>query len=127
MFDSSTNVRTRRGTRHLLAYGAAVLAVAWIASGTAADPGPPRAGASAAPHPDYDCTKGGFCGSDGWEYGSYAKDTKESSGCGVGEDGVDKWDLSASHAPILPSFARPYCAFFYGFGACAVPTVVCEN
>jgi hypothetical protein len=98
------------------------LAVGAIASVAAADPGKP-----AGPRPDYDCSRGGFCGSEGWEYGSYAEDTKESSGCGVGADGVDKWDLSASHTPILPPFARPYCAFFYGFGACAVRTVVCEN
>jgi len=126
-----------------LARGAIVVVLALIAARTGAAPTPreasappgdgtTRAGPIAAPRasgprPDYDCSKGGFCGTEGWAYGSYAADTKESTGCGVGEDGVDRWALSASHSPTLPEFARPYCAFFYGFKACSVPTVVCEN
>lgn len=99
-------------------------------------PGTPAAapaGTAAAAHkgspsrPDYDCSKGGFCGTEGWDYGSYANDTKESTGCGPGPDGVDTWDLSASHAPTLPDFAKPYCAFLYGFATCSLPTVICEN
>jgi hypothetical protein len=77
--------------------------------------------------PDYDCTKGGFCGSDGWAYGSYASDTKESTGCEPRPDGTDDWDRFAAQTPVLPEFARSRCAFFYGFGNCWVPRVVCEN
>lgn len=108
------------------------------ATGAHAEPGAPvpsatRAAGTPGTHlgspsrPDYDCSKGGFCGTEGWDYGSYAGDTKESTGCGPGPDGVDLWDLSASHSPTLPDFARPYCAFLYGFASCSLPTVICEN
>lgn len=121
-----------------LARGAMVVALALIAAasdaGTAAppgdrraDPGRVEASGSASPRPGYDCFKGGFCGIEGWAYGSYAADTKESTGCGVDKDGVDIWEVTAAQPPTLPDFARPYCAFFYGFAACSLPTVVCEN
>lgn len=93
----------------------------------ASDPGKTDGAHAAKPRPGYDCFKGGFCGIEGWNYGSYAGDTKESTGCGPDEKGVDIWDKTASHPPTLPDFARPYCAFFYGFAACSLPTVVCEN
>lgn len=123
----------------LLAWGTAVaLTVGGAGRVGAGEPPPPvgaglPAAAASAPNrgspsrPEYDCSKGGFCGTEGWEYGSYATDTKESTGCGPGPDGVDLWDLSASHSPTLPDFAKPYCAFFYGFKTCSLPTVICEN
>lgn len=130
---------SRRAIGRRPAWGAALalLALAVARADAETAPSPAAAGlpsvAAAAPHhgspsrPDYDCSKGGFCGTEGWEYGSYAKDTKESTGCGPGPDGVDLWDLSAAHSPTLPDFAKPYCAFFYGFATCSLPTVICEN
>jgi hypothetical protein len=112
-----------------------MLGLAGAAFSTASSPGTARAETSptdgsrlaSEKRPDYDCWKGGFCGSEGWAYGAYAQDTKESTGCGRGKDGVDWWDYAAVRAITLPDFARPYCAFFYGFQLCSVQTVVCEN
>lgn len=129
----------RRPLVTILLRGAAIALVALAAARAGAEPTPAAdaiglpAAAPGAPHhgspsrPDYDCSRGGFCGSEGWEYGSYATDTKESMGCGPDSAGVDLWDLSSMHAPTLPAFARQYCTFFYGFASCWVPTVICEN
>ena len=105
----------------LLAWGTAVaLTVGGAGRVGAGEPPPPvgaglPAAAASAPNrgspsrPEYDCSKGGFCGTEGWEYGSYATDTKDPNGGGPGPDGVDLWDLSASHSPPLPDFAKHYC------------------
>ena len=104
------------------------------AGGAAADPNPDCAagvgaagGCSLATQAGYTCYLGGFCGSEGWGYGDYAEDTRESSGCGVGAQNIAAWETGVSHVPPLPSFALAHCTFFYGFRACSLPTVVCLN
>lgn len=125
---------SRRG--RAIARGAAALLVAVGVSAGGLGPTPaadaPTASGEEAPpparpRPGYLCHRGGFCGSQGWAYGNYENDTKESTGCGVEEEDSAQWDLGVSQTPILPEFTRANCSFFYGILSCSIPTVVCLN
>lgn len=89
--------------------------------------GGPAEGCSLATQAVYNCYIGGFCGSEGWGYGDYAEDTRESSGCGMGSEKSAAWETGVSQVPPLPPFALSHCTFFYGFRACSLPTVICLN
>ena len=117
-----------RPTGHRFRVGLVAALVCWLVGGSiearAAEPGDAT---SAATQSRYNCYIGGFCGSEGWGYGIYADDTKESTGCDEPEEAAALWDQGVLHVPPLPDFALPRCTFFYDFRSCSLPTVICLN
>ena len=74
------------------------------------------------------CYVAGFCGVEGWAYGTYKDTTRESSGCTeIAPGGVDHWARGVSHVPLLPKFAESQCTFFYHFSVCSLPSFTCRS